>query len=144
MVFVRHQPWFAISPEPSIADLLDETQEDRIVSLHPFLGREDAYLLAVFDGHRGGEASAFCATHLEAAVADCCVGEEGPSMERVLERAMVRLDADFRAAHPDSLAGTTACVAVLCGSTLYVANCGDSRAILGLDAGSQRFDPLLK
>ena len=111
-----------------------ETQEDRIVSLHPFLGREDAYLLAVFDGHRGGEASAFCATHLEAAVADCCVGDEGPSMERVLERAMVRLDADFRAAHPDSLAGTTACVAVLCGSTLCVANCGDSRCVVG-DAG---------
>ena len=114
---------------------------------------------AVFDGHGGREVAQFCALHLhESFLAQPAFG--AGRLEEALVDAFLHLDANIRTlparrelqrlaeegyapegagAAPDSAgdeeppecsAGTTSVVAFLHGGQLYVANAGDSRAVL--------------
>jgi len=103
-----------------------ESQEDRVVEVHP-------HLFGVFDGHRGSEASEFCARHLKSVLAECMAAESGTSPGKALEECFRRLDEGFAQRHSQEgcNAGATACVALLCGREIFVANAGDCRCIVG-------------
>ena len=123
-----------------------DSQEDRVVqsSPYPYAGGGGAHLLAVIDGHRGGEASEHCERRLCKVLADCLRAEaaEAPPSTTAAEpgldlpsRALVRcfrsLDASFQNANPGCNAGATALACLVCGSRVYVANCGDCRCVVG-------------
>merc|ERR1712061_319195 len=84
---------------------------------------------AVFDGHLGDEAAAFCAErlHLEA---------QGDPQPQALAAAFCACDAELQGNLPDgSEAGTTATFAAISEDgpdriRVLIANCGDSRAVL--------------
>lgn len=106
--------------------------------------QEDAYavcpatrLVAVFDGHGGGAVSKYCAanvvSHVRGALGSAGEGEPMPS---VLMRAFVDMDegaARAGAGGPFGHTGCTACVAVCGADDVWVANAGDSRAVLCID-----------
>lgn len=139
-----------------------DSQEDRVVQRTPFLpfsgaggatGENGAHLLAVFDGHRGSEASEYCAKTIETALVKAAAAEAGgshganqaeapldtPSLpSRALSRAFRSLDHDFISTHADTNAGATALVCLICNSRIYVANCGDCRGVLGSVGGETR------
>ncbi|XP_049828194.1 protein phosphatase 1B-like isoform X1 [Schistocerca gregaria] len=96
-------------------------------------GLEDWSFFAVFDGHAGERVSAHCADHL----LECIVGAEEFRSDDVIEAiraGFLRLDARMRAlpelASGEDKSGSTAVCALISPHTVYVANCGDSRAVL--------------
>lgn len=88
---------------------------------------------AVFDGHAGVKASAHCAKHLM----DCIVNTDEFQKKNYIQGIRTGfLDLDENMRHmPDSTndcdkSGTTAVCAFISPENIYIANCGDSRAIL--------------
>lgn len=95
--------------------------------------------LAVFEGFGGIE----CAEYLRDRLINILLTEETfPSdPERALRLAFAKVDAEFlQMAHILSVgkmhpSGSSALVALIVDEYLYVANCGDSTALLGFDGG---------
>ena len=116
--------------------------------------KEDVSLFAVMDGHGGKEVSTFISRHLTEELLKSPHFASG-DFEVALYETFLRLDFLMTQASglhelykiqqdiPDSYsitsqdleemetqAGSTACVALICGDQLYVANAGDSRCVL--------------
>lgn len=104
--------------------------EDRHTAAGRVAGREDCSVYGVFDGHAGAQASTYCAQKLAGVLAKEPRLFADPA--GALVATFLSLDADFlqmaRARQLDD--GTTAIVALVQAGTVYVANAGDSRAIL--------------
>lgn len=105
--------------------------EDRLSFRGRLGGREDASLYACFDGHGGALASEFCAQELPGYLVESEKNWE-MATKSALKDAFAQTDAAFAQAlaGTDRLDGTTALVSVVVGDKLFVANAGDSRAIL--------------
>jgi len=108
-------------------------QEDR------FKVDDSCAFYAVYDGHGGDKASKYCEKHMKDYVMEKIDElEEGASdedYEEAFKDAFVELDEKFLEKRVDD--GSTACVAhVSSNGKLYVANVGDSRAIVVCDDGS--------
>ncbi|EFJ05178.1 hypothetical protein SELMODRAFT_137577 [Selaginella moellendorffii] len=107
-------------------------QEDRLLAIPGKVG-----LFAVFDGHRGSQASDFAATwfyerfnyHLNQSNDNTQLQLQ---LMAALSSAVSELEAAFikESEKHGIVAGTTACVAAVTSHTLVVLNLGDSRAIL--------------
>ena len=93
----------------------------------------DMGIVAVFDGHRGSKAAEYAATHLVEMLYENCAAL---AMEKALKQTFARLSSDIIENQIES--GTTALVAVFVGADLYVANCGDARAVMCRDGNAVR------
>ena len=105
--------------------------EDRVVACTV----EGGLFAAVFDGHSGDAAAEFCAKALVAAfgAATPLLGEG--QYEQALSAAFSATNEAFLVGSTADDSGCTACCVLLVNGVLYVANCGDSRAVLlGADA----------
>jgi len=112
-------------------------QEDRYV-----VSDRNAYY-AVYDGHGGSEASEYCKVHLENYVIGFLSStstDSEDSVKKAFRDAFVATDKRFRRElqqMSDKEVGTTVCVAHITDARkLYVANAGDTRAIVVCDDGS--------
>lgn len=89
-------------------------------------------LYGVFDGHGGSRAAEFCVKHLVNNLVSDPHFPNNPG--RALTNAFMDTDAAFlevaRSCHPPLDDGTTAVAALVIGDHLWVANAGDSRAVL--------------
>lgn len=106
-------------------------------------GAVPAALYALFDGHAGFRAAEFCASVVAAAVSNDRAWPESPGS--ALSNAFLALDRAFldmaRVARPPYDDGTTALAAVSVGPRFFIANAGDSRALL-VRAGGEAPLPL--
>jgi len=110
------------------------------VALNPLLieGTSESAIgfFGVFDGHGGGEAAQFSSVQMPSAFAHFFreIGHQTP-MDGILRRAFLRTDEDIVSASTTAdilgYCGTTAVVAVFQGDKVWIANAGDSRAVLG-------------
>jgi len=103
------------------------SQEDR------FKVDDSCAYYAVYDGHGGDKASKYCEKHLEDYVMEKIdelgADAEDAEYEEAFKEAFVELDEKFLEKRLDD--GTTACVGHVSGNgKLYLANVGDSRAIV--------------
>ncbi|XP_058529922.1 probable protein phosphatase 1N [Ochotona princeps] len=88
---------------------------------------------AVFDGHGGARAARFCARRLPAHVLEALGPEprEPQGVRAALRCAFLSADERLRALWPGGEPGGSTAVALLVSPTfLYLAHCGDSRAVL--------------
>eukprot|EP00908_Phaeocystis_cordata_P003520 Transcript_13860.p2 GENE.Transcript_13860~~Transcript_13860.p2 ORF type:complete len:371 (-),score=90.90 Transcript_13860:593-1705(-) len=95
----------------------------------------------VLDGHGGSRAADFCAAELHkrlAADAALRVGGDAAAVAGCFKRVFASTDRDFLtcAASEAWGDGTTVCAALLHGSTLHLANVGDTRAVMGRAAAA--------
>jgi len=90
----------------------------------------DASFFGIFDGHGGVKAAAWAREHLAKNVSQALVTAVQPGV--ALTAAFKRTDNDFCefARRQNLFDGCTATTALLIGRELYVANAGDSRAII--------------
>ena len=113
-------------------------QEDRHQELKG-IGEEDSSLYGVYDGHGGFRAAQYCKDNLLAyALKD---PEFLSSPASALRNAFYRTDAEFSSIAKARVMndGTTAVTAVIHGGKVYVANAGDSRAIVVQKGGKTKF-----
>ncbi|CAM9633145.1 unnamed protein product [Ectocarpus sp. 6 AP-2014] len=104
-----------------------KTQEDTSAIVINLGGRKDMLGVGVFDGHSGQEASKYVAENMWNQVIATTEWGHG-DIAGALKAAFLAVDANMQ--RDKVCHGTTAVVAVLTPGNLYVANCGDSRAVL--------------
>ena len=126
----------------------NDKMEDRHKIFREFNGLPHCAVMAVFDGHRGFECAEFCSENLSDAILSEW-GENGNDIPSTLKKVFQKLHAafvkhwtekerrDMHKSTADSKSkkkrypGCTATVCFFWGDDVYVANAGDSRAVLG-------------
>jgi serine/threonine protein phosphatase PrpC len=96
---------------------------------------EEFDFFAVFDGHGGREASTFAYHHLHQ-VLEAKLVETGGNAVESLKVAFSETNAAMKEANVKG--GTTALVTLILGHEMYIANAGDSRAVLCQDGKTAR------
>lgn len=121
-----------ISQRGFYPDSPDKSNQDAALAEENLGGNSGMHLFGVFDGHgeMGTECARFVQDKLPANVcSDPALLVASPA--DALTAAMLSTNSQLHAAPiDDSLSGTTACSMVVAGRKLYVANVGDSRAVL--------------
>lgn len=142
-----HASACSIGPRRSMEDAHTVVQDLRVRGLEA-IGLAPQSFFAVFDGHGGGEASAYLGRHmhhelqaaLEQAVprllAATSEGERDDIVRSMLSACFDELDARFIREADRPQAGSTATTALLMGGRLFTANVGDSRTVLCRVAGA--------
>ena len=117
--------------EPVPGGSIAKINQDRGLAIYPFLGKENQGLFGVYDGHgRSGEVvSEFVLQNLAPALEeDRATMDVDPG--RAMTQAYLRVDEDL-AKHVDaSVSGTTAVTCFIQDTHLWIANSGDSRAVV--------------
>jgi len=109
---------------------------DQFPQLQPKVNR--ASYFAVFDGHGGARASQYSAQNLHLHLAKHLPSGDSPTFDRDMKRSIIEgfksLDEDFlkiaSKKQPAWKDGTTTCCLLILDDALYIANLGDSQAIL--------------
>ncbi|GJP48103.1 hypothetical protein CLOM_g7383 [Closterium sp. NIES-68] len=115
-----------------------EKMEDRHFMKDFLAGSSAIHLFGVFDGHRGYEAAEFCAQNLPEIVMDKLSDLSPPealvASFLATDKALESKLRNQRKTRTDSgkgwYPGCTACVALVIGADMYIANAGDCRAVL--------------
>eukprot|EP00698_Gefionella_okellyi_P002870 TRINITY_DN12736_c0_g1_i1.p1 TRINITY_DN12736_c0_g1~~TRINITY_DN12736_c0_g1_i1.p1 ORF type:complete len:867 (-),score=181.13 TRINITY_DN12736_c0_g1_i1:75-2675(-) len=105
-----------------------DDMEDGVVCHGALGGRKDLDYMAIFDGHAGVAAMQICVTTMHVVLRDMFLSNQQPSPRQALADAFGSV-AD-KVLHSNATSGCTAVVAIVVGNKLYVANAGDSRAVL--------------
>jgi serine/threonine protein phosphatase PrpC len=105
-----------------------EYMEDRIDYCQPLVGDYEYY--AIFDGHGGSDVVNFVHRNMRGIVKTLLINKTSINMteEEVLYRSF-QLVVELLPAVTSRIQGTTAVVALKQGTNIWIANCGDSRAI---------------
>ncbi|CAL1292721.1 unnamed protein product [Larinioides sclopetarius] len=115
--------------------LIDDFHK-QVPGLHPSVSRLSYY--AVYDGHGGVRASKFASCHLHQNLAEKFPKVPLPQIEKEIKRTLTeafrKTDEEFlkqaTKTKPSWKDGTTAIVVLVLHNILYIANLGDSKAIL--------------
>jgi len=111
----------------------DKINQDRGCVVHPFLQKPDEALFLVLDGHgeQGDKISEFIMRQLVVSLEKHALLESNPE-EALRDTFVVTNMALMTTSINYMTSGTTCVCCYLRGTTLYVANCGDSRAVMAV------------
>jgi serine/threonine protein phosphatase PrpC len=111
--------------------------QDSLVVVDGYGQKENQMFIGVFDGHgpNGGLASQFCRDRMPASW--LASGDLDPDPFVAINRGCIVLNQELHMSNIDVyMSGTTAITSLLRDNHLFVANVGDSRAVLGRMSGS--------
>ena len=120
--------------EPVPGGSVAKINQDRGLAIYPWRGDANAALFGVYDGHGriGEKVSEFVIQNLPNALndflGDAPLGEKDPG--NALSEAYVKVDTDLSRSVDATVSGTTAVTCLIKDSHLWIANSGDSRAIV--------------
>ena len=118
---------------------MGKANQDSYVICESLLGDRNSHFFGIFDGHGeyGDSCSHFAATTVPSQLIDELNKQggtkalDGQKMERIYSDTLVNANnALHQSDIDDTLSGTTSITVILRGDTLFVANVGDSRAII--------------
>ncbi|CAH2077915.1 unnamed protein product [Thlaspi arvense] len=103
-----------------------------------FNPQSTAHFFGVYDGHGGSQVANYCRERMHLALAEE-IAKEKPMLcdgdtwqekwKRALFNSFLRVDSEIESVAPETV-GSTSVVAVVFPTHIFVANCGDSRAVL--------------
>ncbi len=102
-------------------------QEDRHSVEHNFF--EDCHFFAVYDGHGGDRVSNYLQLYLKDTIKNELMSNNTRDMKQCLKNAFDKINNNLNSVI-SAFTGSTALVCIIAGKEIYVANVGDSRAIL--------------
>ena len=112
----------------------EKENQDAFKIVPSFDGESQMILMGAFDGHGeyGDECSAYVRDNIEEFLSQARE-DHGKDLEKAFRAAFRKLNSSMHYCNDfsDQLSGTTACVALFERSAVWVANVGDSRAIIG-------------
>ena len=120
--------------EPVPGGSVAKINQDRGLAIYPWGGDPTAGLFGVYDGHGriGQKVSEFVIQNLPAALraqlGDAPLGAKDPGY--ALSEAYIRVDTDLAKSVDATVSGTTAVTCLIKDQHMWIANSGDSRAIL--------------
>ncbi|XP_057447185.1 protein phosphatase 2C and cyclic nucleotide-binding/kinase domain-containing protein isoform X2 [Lotus japonicus] len=112
-------------------DALDKANQDSFCIHTPFGTNPEDNFFGVFDGH--GEFGALCSQFVKQKVCENLLRNSKLHVDAVeaCHAAFLTTNSQLHAdVLDDSMSGTTAITVLVRGKTMYVANCGDSRAVI--------------
>jgi len=118
---------------------LYKNNQDSFRVVHSFNGDPNTILFGVFDGHGsdGDACSYFVRDNIERCLKST-MAKCPDDFERAYKEAFVQVNTEMHEqAFDDSMSGTTAITAYFSGTEVFVANIGDSRAIIGEKKGKR-------
>ncbi|KKA31232.1 hypothetical protein TD95_002726 [Thielaviopsis punctulata] len=110
----------------AVLDLLAATKETSTVN-------DQMSIFGVFDGHGGDRVAQFSGKHIHEILVKQDAFKQG-EFEKALQDSFLATDRAILndPKYEDEVSGCTACVGLIVGDKLYVANAGDSRSVLGI------------
>ena len=127
--------WAAVSQRGFYPREASKPNQDGYIAQPCFNGKTNMSLFAVLDGHgaTGHKCARYCVKVLPTNIAEA-IDQQGSSVDypAALTTAFEKTNTDLRGNLEinDLHSGTTCCAILIVGSTYYVANVGDSRAIV--------------
>ncbi|XP_010545367.1 PREDICTED: protein phosphatase 2C 77-like [Tarenaya hassleriana] len=127
----------AVSAIPRFLQVSCNTLSEGRVS-NGFNPRTSAHFFGIFDGHGGSQVANYCRERAHRALAEeiakekpaLCDGETWQEKwKRALFNSFLKIDSEIQSVAPETV-GSTAVVALVFPTHIFVANCGDSRALL--------------
>ncbi|XP_043711330.1 probable protein phosphatase 2C 35 isoform X2 [Telopea speciosissima] len=101
-------------------------------------GNPDLHFFGVFDGH--GQFGTQCSNFVKDRLIEI-LSEDPALLEdpvKAYNSAVLTTNSELHSSEiDDSMSGTTAITVLVCGDTLYVANVGDSRAVIAVKSGNR-------
>ena len=144
--------YFYVSQRGYYPNAMGKANQDSYAICERFMNDKNTHFFGIFDGHGeyGDSCSHFAANAVPRKLAaelkksGGLKGLDGDDMETTYTRALVQANLAMRNSRiDDSLSGTTSITAVLRRDNLYIANVGDSRAIIASDFEDKlRYTPL--
>ncbi|KAL6075956.1 PPM-type phosphatase domain-containing protein [Balamuthia mandrillaris] len=118
------------------------TMEDAFSIQGRFGGKEDVDYFGLYDGHAGRIAATFAGEHLHQ-ILSAKLSNDGVNVEQALQESFREVNDKFKefldgADHSYRHAGSTGVLVLFIGNKCYVANVGDSRAVLARGSKAQR------
>ncbi|KAG5405463.1 hypothetical protein IGI04_011582 [Brassica rapa subsp. trilocularis] len=120
-------------------DSPDKENQDTYCIKTELQGNPNVHLFGVFDGHGvfGTQCSNFVKNRVVELLSEDAALLQDP--EKAYKTAFLRVNEELHSSEiDDSMSGTTAITVLVVGDKIYVANVGDSRAVLAVKDGSHR------
>lgn len=133
-----HLEYSVLTQRGYYPDALDKENQDSFCVRTQIQGNPDVHFFGVFDGHGqfGTECSKFVKERLLEILASDPALLDDPI--KAYNSAFLRTNNELHDSEiDDSMSGTTAITVLVVGDTIYVANVGDSRAVLAVKDGNQ-------
>jgi serine/threonine protein phosphatase PrpC len=116
-----------------------QTMEDMLVLHGRFMDRDDRDYLAVFDGHGGDATALYCAQNLHRQLETAIRKHAGKPVDEIAPECLKAafLDTQGEIVEKAVDAGSTGIVGLVTHDRLFVANAGDSRAVIAFVRGGR-------
>lgn len=151
--FTYNMDYVYVSQRGYYPTALNKPNQDSYLICEKILDDSNCHLFGVFDGH--GETGDHCSFFAADRLADCLVNElnslggtkaiDGDKLTDLYTRAFLTTNFELHGSNDvdDSLSGTTGVTLLQKGDKLFVANVGDSRAIIATEVnGELKYRPL--
>ncbi|XP_010451772.1 PREDICTED: protein phosphatase 2C 77-like [Camelina sativa] len=130
----------SVSTIPRFLQVASSSFLDGRVTTNGFNPHSSAHFFGVYDGHGGSQVANYCRERMHLALTEEIVKEkpefcDGDTWQEKWKKALfnsfMRVDSEIEpVAHAPETVGSTSVVAVVFPTHIFVANCGDSRAVL--------------
>ncbi|POO02340.1 Protein phosphatase [Trema orientale] len=133
-----HLEYSVLTQRGYYPDSLDKENQDSYCIKTKLQGDPNIHFFGVFDGH--GQFGAQCSNFVKDRVVE--ILSDDPTLlddpEKAYNSAFLNTNYELHSSNiDDSMSGTTAITVLVIGDTLYVANVGDSRAVIAVKDGNR-------